>query len=374
MPNSPSEQLIHSIALSLADQVGPQKAHQLIAYCGSPQAVLETPRSALLRIPGVGERTASGICNPQNYQKAERELRFVQKHAIQALTYDDPDYPPALRPCPDAPLVLYYRSHKPFPAPGSKWLSIVGTRRATDYGREFVTRLIHDLHQRGHQLTIVSGLAHGIDGQAHRCALDNGYPTIGVLGHGLADFYPSGHRNLALRMLDNGGLLTEYTSAQHAERSTFLQRNRIIAGLATATIVVESNIAGGAMHTAAFATAYKRTLLALPGDIGQERSAGCNLLIKQQQAHLIENADDLEALLDWQTKSPAQPDTPSLFYTPTPEEQELLEAIRTHGPLPLDELLRAVSLPVSRVNSLLLRLEFQGCVRQLPGRVYKACS
>ncbi len=368
-------ELRQQIALTLIPQVGPQTARQLLASLGSLEAVFHASPQELERIPDVGPTIAKNIVGWHDTQAVEAEIRYVEENGIQTLFFMDEDYPARLKDCPDAPILLYYKGQNPFPSGRHKWLSIVGTRRATSYGADFVQSLLRDLAPHYQDLIVVSGLADGIDGLAHRAALDNGIPTIGVLGHGLDMVYPAAHRDIARQMQAQGGLLTEYTHERRIDRNFFLQRNRIIAGLSQATLVVESAVKGGAMVTAANALSYGREVLALPGTAGRTISGGCNLLIKTHKASLIECAEDLETALGWKRKTAQQSASqPTLFYTPTAEEAAVIGIIRHDAPIAIDELIRAAKLPINTLNSILLSLEFQGVIRKLPGRVYETTS
>ena len=360
------------LALLHIPGVGSFTARQLIAYCGSAKDALQAKRDTLLRIPHVEPNLAESIVAADPYRAADAELEYIARHRIQVMCATEDDYPSRLKGCPDAPLLLFYRSDRPFPVSEGKRISIVGTRRATAYGREFVQRLVAGLARMGHQPVVVSGLAHGIDGEAHRAALEHGCTTIGVLGHGLGHFYPAGHRELGRRMVSQGGLLSEYPSTLEADRSTFVQRNRIVAGLSEATVVVESDLTGGAMITAHRALEYGREVLALPGRARHDMNAGCNWLIKKHKAALIEEAEDLAEALGWDSLRRGAMEPVSLFYTPNEAEQAVIDIVREHAPIAIDELIRLAKAPINTLNAMLLNLEFHGLLRQLPGRCYEA--
>ncbi|PID90093.1 MAG: DNA-protecting protein DprA [Bacteroidetes bacterium] len=363
--------LRYAIAMTHISGVGPKLARQLRAYYGDYSTVFSQTARELQNVPGIGEQTARAIASATGaLEAAEREIAFCQKSGLLMLQTTDELYPPLLRDLPDAPLVLFYRGNPEPLKLGKRSISIVGTRRATSYGREMVARIVQELHQQGQRLCIISGLAHGIDGEAHRAALQHGIPTIGVMAHGFRHFYPASHRDMAARMLENGGLITEFPSTRKPDPRTFLQRNRIIAGMAAATIIAESAVKGGAMVTAQNAEEMLRPLFAFPGTVGREMSTGCNDLIKRRKATLLETAEDLINGMGW-TPARQRAMEASLFYRPTEDEQRIIDAIRTAGSIALDELSRTLGTPIGQLNATLFNLEMQGVVRQLPGKVFE---
>jgi DNA processing protein len=253
-----------------------------------------------------------------------------------------------------------------------KAVSIVGTRNATDYGRQMCEELIRDLADHGHQVLVVSGLAYGVDIQAHKSALKHGFPTVGVLGHGLDKLYPAAHARIARAMMEHGALLTDFPSKTRIDPPNFIRRNRLIAGLSDATIVVESGVKGGALITADIAASYDRDICAFPGRAGDLYSKGCNDLIKRNIAALIENAADLEYVLGWEDPSKAKvPVQQVLFHELTPEEQLLTDQMKRGEKIHIDQLGQALEMPISRLSSLLLEMEFKGVVETLPGNLYR---
>src|SRR5690606_1769334 len=288
--------ILEKIALTKIKGVGPKTSRLLLQYCGSAESVFRSSRKQLLSIPGIGASTVDAILSKTYLNEAEAELAFVEKHHIELLWLDDPNYPRRLKYCEDAPLLLYFKGKGDLNP--KRTVSIVGSRNATAYGKLICEQFVHDL--RTCQVQIISGLAYGIDIQAHRQALKHDISTIGVLGHGLDRIYPANHRDTALKMLERGGLLTEFPSGTNPDRQNFPMRNRIIAGLADVTIVIEAAMKGGALITAEIANTYNRDVCAFPGGIDQEYSAGCNYLIKTNRAHLIRNTDDLAYLMNWE--------------------------------------------------------------------------
>ncbi len=365
------DELLYRIAVTLLPGIGAVRTRALLARFDSLEAFFSASPSTLLRLPGFGEHLASREVREKALHLAEQEVAFVRKHHIRTLWFLDDRYPARLKQCDDAPVLLYLQGEVDLEA--TRVLSVVGTRHATPYGLERCHAILAGLAERFPGLLIVSGLAYGIDVCAHRAALKQGLPTVAVLGHGLQMIYPAAHRGIAREIVAHGGLLTEYSTHHVPDKKNFIARNRIIAGLADATLVVESGEKGGALITADLANSYHRDVLALPGRAGDERSKGCNRLIKKNQAALIEDADDIAYFLGWETTDPKEKNLQTtLFPELSPEEQLLLDILREQHELPLDELAALANLPVSKASALLLNLEFAGLVRNLPGNLYQS--
>jgi len=363
-----TENLIYKIALSLIPGIGSITAKSLIAYTGSAEQVFREKEGALRQIPGVGSILARNIITSGVISRAGREVEFLQKNRLKALFYLDDDYPQRLLGCSDAPIILYVKGD-PF-LNCTKSISIVGTRHATEYGRKIVDQLISVLAERGFRILIVSGLAYGIDIQSHKAALRTGLPTVAVLGHGLETVYPSLHTAIAREMVENsGGLVTDFLSNSTIDRTNFLRRNRIIAGLSDATIVVESAKKGGALVTADIANSYNRDVFAFPGRVGDPYSEGCHFLIKSNRAALIESVNDLEYVMNWSAVQ-SQPDAvqPCLFYDFNSDEKQIIDLLRNEGEMAIDLICIKTSLPMNKVSPTLLNLEFAGYVKGLPGK------
>lgn len=359
--------LLYKIGITLLDGVGDINAKKLIGACGSAEAVFKTKKSHLLRIDGVGEYIAKAVVNHNVLTRAEKEIKFIQKSNIQPLFYLDKNYPQRLRQCADSPVMLYYKGNADLN--NRKVISIVGTRKATEYGKQFCAELIQ--HLQTHQPLIVSGLAYGIDICAHRESIKNNVATVGVLAHGLDDLYPGQHKSAADKMLEHGGLLSDYLSGTNPDRENFPKRNRIVAGMCDAVVVVEAGISGGALITAEIANSYSRDVFALPGRIGDVFSAGCNKLIKINKAALIESYADIAYLLGWQHEEVKAAKQAKLFLDLSEEELLLVNYLKEKGNLPIDELCYATNLSMSKAAGLLLNLEFNGVVKTLPGKVYQ---
>ena len=367
-----TDNLIHKIALSLIPGIGSITAKSLIAYTGSAEQVFKEKEQALRQIPGIGSILARNIVTSEGLSRAAKEVEFMQKNDVNALFYLDNDYPQRLLGCSDAPIILYVKGNPELNR--SKVISIVGTRHATEYGRTLVEQFISQLSERGYQIMIVSGLAYGIDIQSHKSALKTGLPTVAVLGHGLETVYPALHTAIAREMIENrGGLLSDFMSYSTIDRTNFLRRNRIIAGLSDATIVVESAKKGGALVTADIANSYNRDVFAFPGKVGEPWSEGCHFLIKSNRAVLIETVNDLEYVMNW-SATQSQPDAvqPCLFYDFNPEEKLIVDLLRNDGETTIDLICIKTLLPMNKVSPTLLNLEFAGIVKGLPGKVFKA--
>jgi DNA processing protein len=303
--------------------------------------------------------------------RAETEVEFISRNNIDAHFYLDESYPRRLKSCPDAPVLLFSKGKPDLNM--AKAVSIVGTRNATGYGRSLVDKFIASLAERGYQVQVISGLAYGIDIQAHRAALHNKMSTVCVLAHGLETVYPALHRSIAREMCDNnGGMVSDFLSNSLIDRKNFLRRNRIIAGLADAVLVVESAKKGGALLTAELAVSYNRDVFAFPGRVGETYTEGCHFLIKSNRAGLIENVQDLEYSMNWQPGSdPQVSHQPRLFYDLAPDEQKIADLLREEGETTIDQICLRTGLGMSRVSPMLLTLEFSGVVKCLPGKVFR---
>ncbi len=361
--------LLHQIALACIPGIGSVLARNLISYCGSPEEVFVTNKKHLGKVPGIGPKTIELIRNHTAFERAERELSFIEKYKIRALFLTDSAYPKRLKNCFDAPVMLYFKGSADLNA--GKVISIVGTRKATEYGRDICRELLAGL--TAHNPLIISGLAYGIDFLAHKEAIKNSMSTVGIMAHGLDRIYPSQHRPLAEKMVADGGLLTEFMSGTVPDRENFPKRNRIIAGLADVTIVVEANIKGGALITAELANSYNRDVFAYPGRITDEFSSGCNHLIKTNRASLITKLADLEYILGWtnsQVQSGTRPQL-GLAIDLSDEEKIITGVLQAKGSLIVDDLAILTGFPQSKLAVHILGMEMKGILIGLPGKVYK---
>ena len=368
-----NELLKYQIGITLIKGIGPNLAKNLIAYLGSVEAVFREKKQNLAKIPGIGEVLSNEITSQDVMKRAEEEAAFILKNKIETFFFTHKSYPYRLRECPDSPIMLYYKGSTSLNE--GKFIGIVGTRKATEAGKDICKNLIHDLAASVPNVTIVSGLAYGVDICAHKACVEGNIATLGVLGHGLDRIYPAVHRPAAVKMIQNGGLLTEYMSGTNPDKPNFVQRNRIIAGMCDALIVVESGRRGGALITAELANDYNRDVFAVPGRIGDEFSAGCNKLIKQNKASLIESADDIIRFMSWEV-SPSSDSKQAvqrvLFENLSDEEQTIIAHLRQFPDgINVNELTVQLNKPYNKLSSMLLEMEFKGLVKCLPGGMYR---
>lgn len=368
MPHHDQTELKYQIALTMVPAIGPITARKLIKKVGSARAVFDQRKEVLEKIRGIGPRLSHSINASDLLAKAEKELEFLDRHHISAFYYKDPDYPARLNHCDDGPILLYVKGDQGLKCRRS--LSVVGTRRATTYGKEICRKIIHGLSERINDLVIVSGLAYGIDVIAHRAALEKGIPTVAVLGHGFRTIYPSAHRDTAKRIIDQGALVTDFHSEMGPERNNFLRRNRIIAGLADATLVIESGEKGGALITAEMAASYHRDVLAVPGRVGDERSKGCNGMIKNDLAALMESPEDVINHLNWEENVQSGKNSPLIDIFPSEDEQEMLQMIREFPGIAPGSLCQKTGFPIHRILVLLMEMELKQWIFAEPGNCY----
>lgn len=362
-------QLLHyQIALTLIPGIGDVLAKNLIGYCGSLEAVFRMKKHQLMRVPGIGEKLAMHISTFKDFARAEKEVQFIQKNGIQPLFYLDDTYPKRLREIEDAPVMIYTKGKANLNNP--KCVAIVGTRRATEYGKQITAQLVEALKPTG--CLILSGLALGIDSYAHKAALDNGLPTVGVLAHGLDRMYPPQNQSTSRKMeMQGGGLITEFHSGTQPDKVNFPQRNRIVAGLCDVLVVIETAARGGAMITAEIANSYNKDILAVPGRISDEFSAGCNRLIHLNKAGILTSPQDVFELMNWDLK-PGRKKTaqPSLFDL-NAEDLSIVKYIRQKIRTGIDEISSDMSLDPGPLALRLLDLEFRNIIRTLPGKFYE---
>lgn len=355
--------------------IGDVLMRNLISYCGGAAEVFKTKRPRLLQVPGIGEVLADNIIAFRNFERAEQELAFIDKHHIQVHYFLDESYPYRLRDLPDAPVMLFGLGQMNLNA--GRMVGIVGTRRASEYGKQMTQQLVKDLQEHGVQ--VVSGLALGIDGIAHRACLDEGVPTIGVLAHGLDRIYPPQHQTLAKKMLANGGLLTDFLAGTNPDRENFPKRNRIVAGLSDVLVVVESGYKGGARITAEIAFSYNKDVMAVPGRTNDYYSQGCNQLIKENKAAMLTSIDDLLELMGWEKtgtgkskeKEKQKEKQQQLILDLGSEAALIVELLRSRQRMELDLLAFELGMDPGTISLKLLEMEFSGLVRSLPGKVFE---
>jgi DNA processing protein len=357
------------LALHFVPGIGPLLLKQLISYCGSAESVFASKKTQLLKIPGIGPVAADLILAKETFALAEKELNKAEKEEVNLLLYTDKNFPSRLKVIEDAPSILYTKGNLNLNAP--KTVAIVGTRQATAYGKACVEKIIEDLII--HQVPIVSGLAYGIDIHAHKNAVKAGLPTIAVLGSGIDVIYPDSHKDVAKKMLSNGGIITENVFGTKPDAHNFPARNRIIAGLCDAIIVIEAAEKGGALITAEIANSYNKDVFAVPGNLGNTYSAGCNFLIKTNKANLFTSVKDLEYIMNWNANSSNSKNISSSIAQSnlTDEEKLIVECLRKREvPIMIDQLSIESEIPLGKLSSLLLSLEFSGFVTSLPGKRY----
>ena len=367
------EEIIASIALTKTALVGANTGKKLIDTIGSAKGIyssLDKLKSSSLQI---GTKLLDSLLSKTPKEEAEKEFQFVQEHNIQCIPYTSPTYPYRLKECNDAPPILFFKGNCDLNA--HHVISMVGTRRSTQYGQQLCFDFLKELKDILPNTLIISGLAFGIDIASHQSALKLGFPTVGVLAHGLDRIYPSQHRKTAIEMLNQGGVITEFGANTEPERYNFVSRNRIIAGMSDATIVVESTSKGGALITANLANDYNRDCFAFPGRTSDIYSEGCNGLIKQNKATLITSAKDLTQFMQWDTlcnhKKQPEPFQQDLFSDLTPQEQLIVKILRQQGKVQLDNLLLETHISIQKLHSFLFALEMKGLIRVLAGGQYE---
>lgn len=361
--------LPYQIGLTLIDGIGDVNAKSLLAYCGSAEEVFRQKKSHLLKVPGIGEYLAKSVANSKNVlNRAEEEIAFIQKYKITPLFFTDENYPSRLKYCSDSPILLYYKGNADLNS--ERIIGVVGSRRPSEYGKEKTLELIKELKETN--AIIISGLAYGVDILSHKTSLDHGLETVGVLAHGLDRIYPQLHEKIARKMTNQGGLLTDFMSGTNPDAVNFPKRNRIVAGLCDALVVVESKRQGGSLITATIANSYNKDVFAFPGRAGDPLAEGCNGLIKQNRATLIENGADLIYAMQWEQKDKlaAQSKQTSLQLNLSDEEKLLLQIFEQKNELHIDDLCNSAQMPVSKMAGLLLNMEFSNLIKSKPGKMY----
>jgi DNA processing protein len=360
------EELIYQIGLTLLKDVGPVSVKKLVAFCGGAREVFTEKKKFLQRIPGIHRKMVESVVSQDVLGRAEVEVGFMRKHEVRPLFYLSPEYPERLRHCADSPVMLYYRGNGELNNP--KVVAVVGTRLPSQYGLQQCETLLSGIAP--YQPLIVSGLAYGIDACAHKSALKEGLPTIGVMAHGLDRIYPPVHRYLAAEMVGQGGLLTDYPSGTNPDKQNFPSRNRIVAGMADVVIVIESGVKGGALITADIANSYSRDVFAIPGRNSDNASSGCNLMISENRAGILLSADHLATLMGWKDKKRSADRQQQIFINLSDDEERIVNIIRQLTDPVIDQISLNCGIPVSRTASLLLELELKGVLRCQPGKKY----
>ncbi|MCL5127067.1 MULTISPECIES: DNA-processing protein DprA [unclassified Algibacter] len=360
--------LLYALALQHVPNIGDITAKRLISHCGSPEAVLKEKRQNLLKIDGVGNVILEGLFKPHHLKEAEKEMRFIEENNIKVSYFEDEDYPEKLKHCIDGPILLFQSGHVNLKK--QRLISIVGARKITTSGIAFCEKLVETL--KPYNPVIISGFAYGADITAHKAAMKHGLQTVACLAHGLNQIYPKVHKKYMVDMEKNGGFFTDFWSTDNFDRNNFLKRNRVIAGLSEATIVIESAEKGGSLVTADIANSYNRDIFAVPGRTTDSQSVGCNNLIKQQRAHMLTTPLDVPYILNWQLEDAQKPAIQKqLFVELDATEKVIYNYLKENEKQQLDIIAISCNLPIFKVASILLTMELKGVVRPLPGKLFE---
>lgn len=364
------ENIVYQVALTLIPHIGPVQAKLLLQHC-EPEEIFHAKKHFLEKIDGIGPVRAASICRFRDFTAAEEEVKFIEKYKIRPLFLTDKDYPRRLLTCYDSPTLLYYRGEADLNV--SQVVAIIGTRNHTEYAKYITDKLVKDLADQ--KIVVVSGLAYGVDAIAHKAAIRNNTPTVGVLAHGLDQVYPAAHASLARDMIRNGGgLLTEFRSNTRPDRHNFPGRNRIVAGMSDATIVIETDVRGGSMITAELANSYNRDVFAFPGRINDPKSAGCNYLIKNNKSMLVTDTEQLLQAMGWARKEKpgkGRKAQRELFIELTADEKTVISMLKKKENMHIDEINTQSGLSSGSVAAAILKLELQNVVVSLPGKLYR---
>lgn len=362
--------LLHQLALTLVPNIGCVQAKILIEHFGDAGSVFKAKENKLKNIEGIGEVRAQSIKSFSDFSKAEEEIRFIEKYKIKTLFLTDENYPRRLLNVYDSPTLLFYKGTADLNT--SKIVAVVGTRNHTDYAKHVTDKLIKDLTSQN--VLVISGMAFGVDAIAHKAAVKNNLPTVAVLAHGLDEIYPREHSSLAKDLVKHGGgLLTEFKSKTKPDKHNFPIRNRIVAGMSDAVIVVETGIKGGSMITAELANGYNKDVFAIPGKITDVKSSGCNFLIKNNKAILLTDANELIEMMGWEERSrkPGVRSQREIFIELTKDEKTIVDILKEKDSVHIDELNLRSGLSSSAVAAAILNLELQNVILSLPGKLYK---
>ncbi len=362
-------ELHYTLALLQVEGVGDVLAKKLIQHCGNAEAVFTSKKSQLQQIDGIGSVVIKNLQDKSVFVKAEKELQFIAQENIFTTYFQEENYPERLKHCYDSPVLLFQAGN--INLQNRRMISIVGTRQITSYGMEFTKKLIEDLAPLNP--IIISGFAYGVDIYAHQTAMEFGLQTIGVLAHGLNQIYPKTHKKYMAKMEQNGGFLTEFRSTSKPDKENFIKRNRIVAGISEATVVIESAEKGGSLVTANLANDYNRDVFAVPGRVSDKYSQGCNNLIKTQRANLMTSAADLVYMLNWELQRESQKAVQKqLFISLTNEEQKIYDYLQKTGKEMMDIIALECDFPIYRMSSILINMELKGVIRPLPGKIFEA--
>jgi DNA processing protein len=362
------QDLFYLLALLKVDGVGDIMAKKLLTHCGNAESIFSAKTNQIAAIDGVGSFLLKNLKDKTIFEKANKELEFIRSNDIQVSFFQDEHYPDRLKHCFDSPVLLFKSGN--IDLKNRKIISIVGTRQITSYGTEFCRSLIEDLSPLNP--VIVSGFAYGVDIVAHQFAMEHNLQTIGVLAHGLNQIYPRTHKKYVARMMENGGFITEFWSSSNPDKEKFVRRNRIVAGMTEATIVIESADKGGSLITANFANDYNRDVFAVPGRVTDTYSKGCNNLIKMQKANVLTNAADLVYMLNWDIENKSKTIQKQLFVELEEDEQLIYEYLLKNGKELLDTIALQCNFPIYKISGILITMELKGVIRPLPGKLFEA--
>lgn len=362
------QDLFYLLALLKVEGVGDIMAKKMLTHCGNAENVFKTKINQIAAIDGVGSVLLKNLKDNSIFDKANRELEFIKSNDVKVSFFQDQDYPERLKHCFDSPVLIFSSGN--INLKNKKIISIVGTRQITSYGMEFCRKLIEDLAPL--DPVIVSGFAYGVDIVAHQLAIDFNLQTIGVLAHGLNQVYPKSHKKYVAKIEENGGFITEFWSSSNPDKENFVRRNRIVAGMTEATIVIESADRGGSLITANLANDYNRDVFAVPGRVTDKYSQGCNNLIKTQKANVLTSAADLVYILNWDIGNKEKTIQKQLFVEMEPDEQKVYDFLLKNGKELLDIIALTCDFPIYKISGLLLNMELKGLIRPLPGKLFEA--
>jgi DNA processing protein len=362
------QEIYYLLALQKVKRIADISAKKLLRYYGSATAIFESVKHKAIDVPEIGSAMVQSLYEFNDWNRVELEMKFIEDNDLRVMSIFDDDYPHKLFHAPDGPILFFWKGNIDWKL--SRAISIVGTRNITHYGKRMTAEIIEGLAP--YKPTIISGLAYGIDVEAHLNAIKQNLQTIGVLGHGFNRIYPSLHKKIADKMLENGGLITEFWHSDIVDRNNFLKRNRIVAGISEATLIVESGKKGGSLVTADIANSYNRDVFAVPGRAGDTYSKGCNNLIKQNKAALVTSANDIIDMLQWEEKQ-IKPTNPqfNLFVELSDEEQQIFDLLQDKGKMSLDDLAIELKFPVSKTAQILLQMELNNVVKGLAGKQFE---
>tara|TARA_R110002073_G_scaffold325056_1_gene503605 strand:+ start:44375 stop:45475 length:1101 start_codon:yes stop_codon:yes gene_type:complete len=361
------KEILAVLRLQKTKSVGDILSKKLIATVGSAQQIFEEKKNTLQKIHGIGSFSIENLLDERNQKLAEKELDYINKNNISYSYFLEDEYPENLSHCIDAPILFFKDGNIDFS--NKRIVSIVGTRNMTSYGRNFCENLIEKL--AGYNPVIVSGFAYGVDICAHKSAMKNNLQTIGVLAHGLEEIYPKSHKKYIHKVNENGGFITEFFHNERPMRENFLKRNRIVAGISKATIIIESAERGGSLVTADIANSYDRDVFAVPGKVNDLMSKGCNELIQKNRAHLLQSAEGIVQMLNWDVSKTSKPTQKQLFIELTNDEQKVYDYLQKNGQQLLDVIALEIQIPVFQLATLLLQMELKNVIRPLPGKMFE---